>query len=153
MRPVCKIEFTHWLNTRYWLCKLVCDWSNTGHVQLLVTPCVYLAKCLENIDLARCEIYNGGDHKWNVLGLSQNALVRCRSSSWVVLQSGYLLKKLYSSPVLTVEAYFELKVLLPKHWSGLVHWFPLRIISLGQYRQNLNYFRGSLSQNFQFCWK
>ena len=28
-------------------------------------------------------------------------------------------QKLYSSPVLTVEAYFDFKVLLPKHWSGL----------------------------------
>ena len=29
------------------------------------------------------------------------------------------LQKLHSSPVLTVEAYFDFKVLLPKHWSGL----------------------------------
>ena len=28
-------------------------------------------------------------------------------------------QKLHSSPVLTVEAYFDFKVLLPKHWSGL----------------------------------
>ena len=28
-------------------------------------------------------------------------------------------KKLHSSPVLTVKAYFDFKVLLPKHWSGL----------------------------------
>ena len=31
----------------------------------------------------------------------------------VVLQSGYLFKKIHSSPVLTVEAYFDFKVLLP----------------------------------------
>ena len=29
------------------------------------------------------------------------------------------LQKLHSSPVLTIEAYFDFKVLLPKHWSGL----------------------------------
>ena len=28
-------------------------------------------------------------------------------------------KKLHSSPFLTVKAYFDFKVLLPKHWSGL----------------------------------
>ena len=28
-------------------------------------------------------------------------------------------QKLHSSPVLTIEAYFYFKVLLPKHWSGL----------------------------------
>ena len=27
-------------------------------------------------------------------------------------------QKLHSSPVLTVKAYFDFKVLLPKHWSG-----------------------------------
>ena len=37
----------------------------------------------------------------------------------VVLQSGYIFKKLHSSPVLTIEAYFDFKVLLSKHWSGL----------------------------------
>ena len=32
----------------------------------------------------------------------------------VVLQSGYLFKKLHSSPVLTVEAYFDFKVFFAK---------------------------------------
>ena len=64
-----------------------------------------------SISYSCCEVRNNGEN----FHIANKFLIYFKGCFTIRVH----LQKLHSSPVLTVEAYFDFKVLLPKHWSGL----------------------------------